>query len=255
MGVANSEGPSREGRAELAAALSHELRNPLNAIVCAASLIEVLGEVPPDIKPQIDVILRQARRLAKLLEEGRGLMPSTVPPAPPSRVVSVEGRLESGVISFQRNRPKARRVVIVEDDSDGCAMLSELLRREGYEVECATEGVRGLQLINDTVPSVAILDIDLPGLTGYEIARRVRADVPVPTVRLIALTARATSADRGAALEAGFDEHLVKPVTLAKLKWAIELSGQGTATAMQDGGDALPMRLPADQPLGPRRVQ
>jgi CheY-like chemotaxis protein len=222
------------------AALSHELRNPLNAIVCAASLIEP-SEVPPEIRPQIEVIRRQARRLARLLDKGEPAL--QVPSSPPSRVVAKDS---PDVWSGREAHP--RRIVIVEDDNDGRVMLSELMRRAGYEVESANDGVHGLRLIAERVPSVAVLDIDLPGLTGYEIARRVRADVTVPTIRLIALTARATSADRQRALDAGFDEHLAKPVTLTALQRAI----QG-APVTPDGFSASGASTRARRPSLPSR--
>ncbi len=234
-----SSGPERRPDA---AALSHELRNPLNAIVCAASLIEP-SDVPPEIRPQIEVIRRQARRLARLLDKGHAASPP-VPSSPPSRIVPKE--LASDVWSGREPHP--RRIVIVEDDHDGRTMLSEVMRRAGYEVESANDGVHGLRLIAERVPSVAVLDIDLPGLTGYEIARRVRADVTVPTIRLIALTARATSADRQRALDAGFDEHLAKPVTLTALQRAI----QG-APVTPDGFSASGASTRARRPSLPSR--
>ena len=237
--AANADGALSEPDELLeSSAFSHELRNPLNAIVCAASLLES-SDIPPDIRPQIEVIRRQARRLARLLE--RRASPHSVPPARASGVGERESVLP-GEPSLRASEPK--RVVIVEDDRDGNMMLSELMRRAGYEVDCASDGVGGLRLIAERIPSVAVLDIDLPGLTGYEIARRVRADVTVPTIRLIALTARASSADRARALDAGFDEHLSKPVTLGALQRAIQ-GGSVTPGGFSASAASRPARRPS----------
>jgi len=103
--------------------------------------------------------------------------------------------------------PAPRRVLLVEDHVDSRDMLRILMRLWGHEVEVAEDGREGLERALAWRPDVAVVDINLPLLDGYEVARRVRAALG-PAIRLIALTA---CGDRGRAFEAGFDAHLRKP--------------------------------------------
>ena len=92
-------------------------------------------------------------------------------------------------------------------------MLRYLLERAGYEVHEAADGKNGLALLEVVRPDIAIVDIGLPGMNGYELARNVRtAAAGGPCPYLVALTGYGQPADRAAALTAGFDEHLVKPL-------------------------------------------
>lgn len=105
------------------------------------------------------------------------------------------------------------RVVVVEDNEDIRDTLKDLLEMCGHEVEAAEDGTSGVELTLSVQPDVALVDIGLPGLDGYEVARRLRAQMAGPQrTRLIALTGYGQPDDRRRALEAGFDDHLVKPV-------------------------------------------
>jgi two-component system CheB/CheR fusion protein len=103
------------------------------------------------------------------------------------------------------------KIVIVEDNPDSREMLQFLLQFDGYEVQGAHDGMEGLKLIIQTRPDVAIVDIGLPGIDGYQIARRVRETLG-NQLYLVALTGYGRPEDREAVLAAGFDEHLVKPL-------------------------------------------
>jgi two-component system CheB/CheR fusion protein len=103
-------------------------------------------------------------------------------------------------------------VVIVEDNADSREMLESLLKMDGYEVTTAEDGQQGYQTILAKDPDVALVDLGLPGIDGYEVARRVRSEMTNRPIRLIALTGYGRSVDRQAVFAAGFDEHLVKPV-------------------------------------------
>jgi two-component system CheB/CheR fusion protein len=103
-------------------------------------------------------------------------------------------------------------VLIIEDIADSRSMLATLLSLEGFTVFTAADGLTGLELIEKEKPDVAIVDIGLPGMDGYEVARRVRAKLPRGTIRLLALTGYGQVEDRERALQAGFDDHLVKPI-------------------------------------------
>jgi CheY-like chemotaxis protein len=109
-------------------------------------------------------------------------------------------------------RPDSRlKIVLVEDNEDIRDTLQDLLRLEGHEVVAECEGVRGAQAIVDHCPDVAIVDLGLPGMDGFAVAKRVRA-ARGSTVRLIALTGYGGREDRMETAGAGFDRHLVKPI-------------------------------------------
>jgi CheY-like chemotaxis protein len=108
-----------------------------------------------------------------------------------------------------------RRIVVVEDHVDSAELLAELLRIHGHDVVVAHDASSGLRLIQDTHPDVALLDIELPGMDGYQLAARLRSSQNPPM--LVALTGYGQDADRRRALAAGFDHHMVKPVDVTRL--------------------------------------
>ncbi|WP_437308034.1 chemotaxis protein CheB [Sorangium sp. So ce388] len=120
--------------------------------------------------------------------------------------------------SLLRKFPKGSRVVVVEDNADGREALCALLKRAGFECHSTDHGIAGIELMDAVLPHIAIVDIGLPGIDGLEFARRVREKGQHKDVYLIALTGYGQQHDREKACEAGFDEHLVKPVDLATLK-------------------------------------
>lgn len=93
-------------------------------------------------------------------------------------------------------------------------MLADLLIDDGFEVSTAADGVRGLELILARPPDAALLDIGLPGIDGYELARRLRAQPSTANLPLLAMTGYGRAEDQKRAVEAGFDTHLVKPVNV-----------------------------------------
>src|SRR5262245_3241863 len=92
-------------------------------------------------------------------------------------------------------------------------MLRVLFRSQGHDVHEAADGQAGVELAASLAPDVALVDVGLPALDGYEVARRIRAGKGGALVRLIAITGYGQAEDRTRALEAGFDAHLTKPVT------------------------------------------
>lgn len=110
-----------------------------------------------------------------------------------------------------------RELLIVEDNPDASQLLAELFEGEGFEVRQANDGVDALQHLSTRIPDVVVLDIGLPGMDGYEVARRIRRLHGGQQVLLIALTGWGTEADRRQARESGFDEHMVKPVNFLEL--------------------------------------
>lgn len=111
----------------------------------------------------------------------------------------------------------ARRVLIIEDNTDARETLKSLLEAYGYAVEVAATGEEGLARLLSLTPDVAIVDIGLPGLDGFEIARRARAQPSGRAVKLVALSGYSGADTEQKAVQAGFDLHLVKPVNVAEL--------------------------------------
>ncbi len=111
-------------------------------------------------------------------------------------------------------RPK---VVLVEDETDISEALGYSLRAEGYDVLIADEGYRGLDLIKRNRPRIAILDIMLPGIDGFEICRRVRADIATKDIPIIMLTAKDEQTDIVLGLGLGADDYITKPFSTAQL--------------------------------------
>ena len=114
-----------------------------------------------------------------------------------------------------------RRILLVEDNADARTMLLHLLRLDGHEVHEALDGLTGVTLAASVQPDVAIVDIGLPGIDGYEVARRVRATAQGRRITLVALTGYGADNDRRLARAAGFDAYLVKPVTPQSLAAAL----------------------------------
>ena len=110
------------------------------------------------------------------------------------------------------------RVLLVEDNLDAAEALSELLRMWGHEVETAHDGVSALRTARQTRPGVVLLDIGLPGMDGYEVARELRSTPGLASTRLIALTGYGQESDRHRSRLAGIDHHLVKPVDVEQLR-------------------------------------
>jgi two-component system, chemotaxis family, CheB/CheR fusion protein len=105
-----------------------------------------------------------------------------------------------------------RRLVLVEDQEDNRVLLQAILENAGYQVVTASDGQSGVDEIERHRPGVALVDIGLPILDGYEVARRIRRAFGPNDIFLVALTGYGQQQDREAVLRAGFDQHLVKPV-------------------------------------------
>jgi signal transduction histidine kinase len=122
-------------------------------------------------------------------------------------------------LSAPRPVPASRhlRLLLVDDNVDAVESLAMLLRREGHEVTAVYEADAALRLIDEYQPDLAVLDLGLPGMDGYMLAREIRARPRTRDVVLVALTGYGQPEDRNRAREAGFDHHLIKPAGIAEL--------------------------------------
>lgn len=123
------------------------------------------------------------------------------------------------------------RILVVDDNADAANTVAEVLRMLGNEVRVAHDGLSGVAAAADFSPDIALLDIGLPGIDGYEVARRIRVQAGSRPVLLIALTGWGQEKDRQSAAEAGFHHHWVKPVALDKLKGIGTLLAKDAARA------------------------
>ncbi|HUR54472.1 MAG TPA: response regulator [Gemmataceae bacterium] len=122
-----------------------------------------------------------------------------------------------------RPTPKAGlRLVVVDDHADGIESLADLLRLVGHEVAIAYDGAAGIDAVRRTRPDVVVLDIGLPGMDGFEVARRLRADPEIGPAVLVAVSGYGREADLRAGREAGFDHYFVKPVEFSALSKYLE---------------------------------
>jgi CheY-like chemotaxis protein len=111
-----------------------------------------------------------------------------------------------------------RRVLIVDDNADGATALASLLAIDGHTVETVHDGPSALDRLSEFPAHVVLLDIGLPGLSGYEVARRIRQLPGGTQIYLVAITGWGMERDRARASEAGIDHHLSKPVSIGTIR-------------------------------------
>jgi len=134
---------------------------------------------------------------------------------------------EVGVVTSAPAGTPSRRILLVEDNRDALESLAALLTLNGHQVRIASSGAQGLAMAAKLALDVAIIDIGLPDIDGYEMAAKLRHSASTRALRLIALTGYGTPEDRRRALNAGFDAHLAKPADVADLEKAMQDEGAG----------------------------
>ena len=215
--------------------------------------------IAPDLMPHVFDLFRQADRsldrsqgglgvgltlVRSLLEmhggsvqafsegPGRGSefvvrLPALAESAPASEFALAEQRVE---------RPANRhRVLVVDDNVDSAESIALLLELSGHQVRMAHDGPTALEAAAGFGPQVIVLDIGLPGMDGYEVAKRLRAGGQTRDVMLIALTGYGQIEDRRRSHAAGFDHHMVKPVDTEMLQALIDSHRPSGAEKLQGG--------------------
>jgi CheY-like chemotaxis protein len=190
----------------LLAMLGHELRNPLSPIVNSIQLLRLRGDEKSGSR-ELEVIERQVRNLVRVVDhlldlERTKKRPSTEALAP---------------LAIETSKKARARILIVDDNVDGANILDEALRELGYSAMVAHDPASALHAASSIFPDVALIDIGLPSIDGYELARELRLRDALQGVRFIAITGYGSDADRRRLKDAGFEAHLVKPVELATL--------------------------------------
>jgi CheY-like chemotaxis protein len=136
-------------------------------------------------------------------------------PAEPSNVLSRQTHADDRPLPA----PSASlRILVVDDNADAAESLAILLRLEGHQVSVAGDGPHALEAARVEQPQLAILDLGMPGMDGFEVARRFRAEPALANTLLVALTGWAQDDDRRRCEEAGFDGHVAKPMEWEALR-------------------------------------
>jgi DNA-binding response OmpR family regulator len=124
------------------------------------------------------------------------------------------------------------KVLIVDDEASIVLALRDELRMEGFEVEAATDGVEGLEKAREMKPDVMLLDWMMPGLSGMEVCRRLRSEMP--QVWIIMLSVRASEVDRVLGLEVGADDYVTKPFSLREIVARVRVAMRRRAGASEN---------------------
>lgn len=126
---------------------------------------------------------------------------------------------------------ESRRVLVVDDNADAAEALAMLLRLKGHAVECCHDGPSALDAVKTRRPEFVFLDIGMPGMDGLEVARRLRTEPEGSAIVIVAVTGWGQEADRRRTAEAGFDHHLVKPVSAADVHRLLAREAAGNRPA------------------------
>jgi two-component system CheB/CheR fusion protein len=156
------------------------------------------------------------------------------------RLENVEASAASAPPSASRHT--VHRVLVVDDYVDSAESMALLLQAEGHEVRIAHEGLTAIKIAPEFQPSVVFLDIGLPGMNGFEVARSLRALPETKACMLVAMTGYGQAEDHQRSLENGFDRHFVKPVDPSAL--------HDLFASLNEGSAALPAGSDPDQTLG-----
>jgi CheY-like chemotaxis protein len=178
------------------------------------------------------VDLHQGRVEVKSEGAGKGSLFRVVLPC-----ISEVPHAEAEQESFAAVISGGKRVLVVDDNIDAAESIAVFLRLEGHEVRTVSDGPQAVAIAQVFAPQVAVVDIGLPGMNGYEVARRLRQKGSDGPALLIALTGYGQKEDRSRSLEAGFDHHFVKPADPRVIQSAIA-NWRGPAAASVNA-DAL----------------
>jgi two-component system, sensor histidine kinase len=126
-------------------------------------------------------------------------------------------------------RPNDNIIVIADDDIEICDSFAAMFEARGYTVHTCNDGLTAVALCKEVRPGVALIDLDMPGIDGYEVARRLRADVDLADTRLVAVTGRSDAQASALAWDAGFHDFLGKPAPVSMLLAMVRPTREMTA--------------------------
>ncbi len=191
--------------------LSHDLRNSLASIVSALHILR-LQRYPNVIAEQAGkTIERQTEHLTLLADHL-----SELAGVPKPRQRKLVHEWQPARERVDEIRP--RRILIVDDNRDAADSTGTLLVLWGHQVRVAYDGPSAVAIARDYRPDVCLLDLGMPGMSGYQLAEHLRREPELRQARLVAMTGFDSEADRQQSRAAGFDAHLIKPVEITALQ-------------------------------------
>lgn len=191
--------------------------NKINSIF---ELFEQSGHVADRVQDGLGIGLSLVRTLVRLhggevQAQSQGLGKGSIFEI---RLPIETGSVEASPVEQVHPEETIKRILIVDDNEDGAITLAQLLELKGHEVQTAFNGVSAIENASQFNPDIVFLDIGLPDVNGYEVAKRLRALPQGKGFSLIALTGYGQAHDRQTALDSGFDDHFVKPIDFKKLE-------------------------------------
>ena len=115
-----------------------------------------------------------------------------------------------------------KSILIVEDNQTNAALLKDVLGARGYDVTIVAHGADALEMVRSKPPNLVLMDIQLPGMDGYEVTRRLKSDPSTSHIPIIAVTAYALKGDMDKAIQAGCDDYISKPINTRELPKVVE---------------------------------
>jgi two-component system, sensor histidine kinase and response regulator len=125
----------------------------------------------------------------------------------------------------------AESILVVDDDPDSLDIVRTFLESRGYDVSTATDGRAGLAKLDEVRPALVLLDVMMPGMDGWEVARIIKNHPDLGDTRVVMLTARSGFSDKQEGLRAGADDYIVKPIRLDELATRVEKNLQARANS------------------------
>jgi two-component system, cell cycle response regulator DivK len=117
----------------------------------------------------------------------------------------------------------SKKILCIEDNTTNMILISRIVEAEGHELIRAENGHRALELLSDFVPDIILLDINIPGVSGLDLAQKIREDGRLSGIPILAVTANVLVGDREKCLEAGCDDYLPKPLDIRRLRQLMRL--------------------------------
>jgi CheY-like chemotaxis protein len=187
----------------------HDLRNCLASMRAGANMLRRSANQPAIVEKIADNMYEQVQEMLDLVQGFVGSAPGT------AQSVPAETRAES---------PKSLRILIADDNADAANTLATYLRLSGHSPVVAFDGGEALQRAADEPPDVMLVDLTMPTLNGYDVARNIRAQSWGAAVRLIAVSGWLSQEDVDRASHAGFDAHMSKPIDMDALPGMLQAS-------------------------------
>ncbi len=185
--------PALQTREEFLTELAHELRNPLASILSSIELMQALGQNSEEVPSLLETVNQKVRDMTTVID--------SLFVTPTDQGLPAHAHL---------------RILVVDDNMTAADSLAQILKLHGYEVATAYGGAGGIETARTFAPQAAILDIGMPDIDGYALARSIHAEDP--SCALIALTGYGQDRDKAMAQDAGFQFHVTKPAGIKDIE-------------------------------------